>query len=102
MIRRPPRSTLFPYTTLFRSLKECTQRRIPPAYRQLPKEICCIQDEATRVPHKLQDARRHQLLQQALLSILLYHSSYCSDFYRSFSFFYNSRLELPLILKVAS
>jgi len=22
MIRRPPRSTLFPYTTLFRSLKE--------------------------------------------------------------------------------
>src|SRR5690242_21619317 len=24
MIRRPPRSTLFPYTTLFRSLKEST------------------------------------------------------------------------------
>src|SRR3712207_8159393 len=23
MIRRPPRSTLFPYTTLFRSAKEC-------------------------------------------------------------------------------
>src|SRR2546430_9720896 len=23
MIRRPPRSTLFPYTTLFRSVKEC-------------------------------------------------------------------------------
>src|SRR5438876_4228981 len=23
MIRRPPRSTLFPYTTLFRSLREC-------------------------------------------------------------------------------
>src|SRR5260370_9433473 len=23
MIRRPPRSTLFPYTTLFRSLAEC-------------------------------------------------------------------------------
>src|SRR2546426_6857955 len=27
MIRRPPRSTLFPYTTLFRSLP----RRLPPA-----------------------------------------------------------------------
>src|SRR2546429_5283195 len=25
MIRRPPRSTLFPYTTLFRSLARCTQ-----------------------------------------------------------------------------
>src|SRR4030066_229539 len=27
MIRRPPRSTLFPYTTLFRSLRETQQRR---------------------------------------------------------------------------
>src|SRR5438132_6670309 len=26
MIRRPPRSTLFPYTTLFRSLSELMQR----------------------------------------------------------------------------
>src|SRR3712207_8718007 len=26
MIRRPPRSTLFPYTTLFRSLAELTDR----------------------------------------------------------------------------
>src|SRR5476649_315979 len=31
MIRRPPRSTLFPYTTLFRSLREHTPllRRVP-------------------------------------------------------------------------
>src|SRR2546430_9468584 len=28
MIRRPPRSTLFPYTTLFRSLKRSTARKI--------------------------------------------------------------------------
>src|SRR5256885_11119288 len=27
MIRRPPRSTLFPYTTLFRSRRKHTQRR---------------------------------------------------------------------------
>src|SRR5258708_31041726 len=27
MIRRPPRSTLFPYTTLFRSLPEHSKRR---------------------------------------------------------------------------
>src|SRR2546427_8833650 len=27
MIRRPPRSTLFPYTTLFRSFPERTKRR---------------------------------------------------------------------------
>src|SRR3712207_7125282 len=28
MIRRPPRSTLFPYTTLFRSVQEAAQARI--------------------------------------------------------------------------
>src|SRR2546422_6924580 len=28
MIRRPPRSTLFPYTTLFRSLFECLVERL--------------------------------------------------------------------------
>src|SRR3712207_7762485 len=28
MIRRPPRSTLFPYTTLFRSLIEFDRRRV--------------------------------------------------------------------------
>src|SRR3712207_8787097 len=33
MIRRPPRSTLFPYTTLFRSLSE-TSVRIPQATSQ--------------------------------------------------------------------
>src|SRR5258708_19827260 len=29
MIRRPPRSTLFPYTTLFRSVHRCPQRQLP-------------------------------------------------------------------------
>src|SRR2546421_8233431 len=29
MIRRPPRSTLFPYTTLFRSCSSCSSRRLP-------------------------------------------------------------------------
>src|SRR5258708_21505270 len=29
MIRRPPRSTLFPYTTLFRSLFQRTDRKAP-------------------------------------------------------------------------
>src|SRR3712207_9019494 len=33
MIRRPPRSTLFPYTTLFRSLLPCQ-----PAYPRSPLE----------------------------------------------------------------
>src|SRR2546430_11120749 len=41
MIRRPPRSTLFPYTTLFRS-------RRPDLHEQLT-EGCCVRDRALRV-----------------------------------------------------
>src|ERR1017187_10662035 len=39
MIRRPPRSTLFPYTTLFRSVAspEHGPLREPPWYRTLPR-----------------------------------------------------------------
>src|SRR5438034_7340641 len=36
MIRRPPRSTLFPYTTLFRSVREARQRV---AHRQEPQPL---------------------------------------------------------------
>src|SRR5258708_28902012 len=35
MIRRPPRSTLFPYTTLFRSPQHLVRPRQPPTRRQL-------------------------------------------------------------------
>src|SRR5574341_1399217 len=39
MIRRPPRSTLFPYTTLFRSLKrdEATEERV--SYEDMRKKL---------------------------------------------------------------
>src|SRR2546430_12500488 len=36
MIRRPPRSTLFPYTTLFRSPRSPTPDRRPPASGRSP------------------------------------------------------------------
>src|SRR5476649_2159257 len=35
MIRRPPRSTLFPYTTLFRSGGGVVERELPPGGRRL-------------------------------------------------------------------
>src|SRR5256885_6613080 len=38
MIRRPPRSTLFPYTTLFRSSHRPARRRSPRRLRQPPVE----------------------------------------------------------------
>src|SRR2546422_8193968 len=36
MIRRPPRSTLFPYTTLFRSVTRGDQRRVLAGKRRRP------------------------------------------------------------------
>src|SRR2546430_3587630 len=38
MIRRPPRSTLFPYTTLFRS---CTPRLLGQATKRLQRFVIC-------------------------------------------------------------
>src|SRR5258708_30734502 len=39
MIRRPPRSTLFPYTTLFRSCTPPTLQHSPPASAQLAASV---------------------------------------------------------------
>src|SRR5438105_5441612 len=38
MLRRPPRSTLFPYTTLFRSLADAPDR--PDRARRLRERLC--------------------------------------------------------------
>src|SRR5438876_2799746 len=43
MIRRPPRSTLFPYTTLFRSLVERLRSGFSPA-RDWPQLVHCATD----------------------------------------------------------
>src|SRR5437868_10394559 len=44
MIRRPPRSTLFPYTTLFRSHRRTPMRRRPNAiFSQLPGGVAEIE-----------------------------------------------------------
>src|SRR5258708_19158647 len=45
MIRRPPRSTLFPYTTLFRS--RCRPGRPFPARRRGPRPPCGRSEEHT-------------------------------------------------------
>src|SRR5256885_11764265 len=43
MIRRPPRSTLFPYTTLFRSAyRDCVGRCCCPSSRVVRRESNCI------------------------------------------------------------
>src|SRR2546430_2876630 len=54
MIRRPPRSTLFPYTTLFRSMKTATIALLmlltTAAYAQGSKRVTATQDrKSTRL-----------------------------------------------------
>src|SRR3712207_8702026 len=46
MIRRPPRSTLFPYTTLFRSLAEPSRSGLPAPLRRTPEQL---REELTEV-----------------------------------------------------
>src|SRR3712207_7002454 len=47
MIRRPPRSTLFPYTTLFRSYAEWARRR-PVRILDARAPLATIEDEVRR------------------------------------------------------
>src|SRR5438132_7985307 len=44
MIRRPPRSTLFPYTTLFRSVRRVSADDV----REICEVRCVLECEATR------------------------------------------------------
>src|SRR3712207_7286287 len=48
MIRRPPRSTLFPYTTLFRSkYPEIKIWLVPPCYNRFYQAVICKRDQAS-------------------------------------------------------
>src|SRR4051812_49760069 len=69
MIRRPPRSTLFPYTTLFRSnQKELTkmqldnQKEIAEMQNETQKEIAGIQSATSRQNTKDQVYAQNEML----------------------------------------
>src|SRR2546423_5105287 len=49
MIRRPPRSTLFPYTTLFRSWRVAAATSHIARHRQLPKRPSLISQRLRRI-----------------------------------------------------
>src|SRR5688572_31499128 len=63
MIRRPPRSTLFPYTTLFRSIERLYRRRVPHdkvLSPELGRTMCQISREIRR-PIAILLSRRGQV-----------------------------------------
>src|SRR2546425_8306567 len=54
MIRRPPRSTLFPYTTLFRSLVQAIDHAADPVFGHLRVDLARQLDESRAIvegPH---------------------------------------------------
>src|SRR3712207_7028390 len=57
MIRRPPRSTLFPYTTLFRSL----DRFHPPGHAHPHVRVGVARRVGRLVQERLVDPRRHRV-----------------------------------------
>src|SRR3712207_7592968 len=56
MIRRPPRSTLFPYTTLFRS--DDAAQHLRPAPRQLELADADVRPHVGRAGHQVRVARQ--------------------------------------------
>src|SRR2546426_5003497 len=60
MIRRPPRSTLFPYTTLFRSLSRGAVRHRPRACPPRPPAAGRHAQDGARVPQALRLVRSEE------------------------------------------
>src|SRR2546429_4165733 len=79
MIRRPPRSTLFPYTTLFRSLGVAgPPRLLPPASANAPATVASRSEEHTSelqsrlhlVCRLLLEKKKKRFLVSAYMSLL--------------------------------
>src|SRR5437660_7262294 len=60
MLRRPPRSTLFPYTTLFRSLKGCVDLEEGGAFYKRCREYVEQENKTTRAFYRLYDPPRSE------------------------------------------
>src|SRR5687767_15325021 len=55
MIRRPPRSTLFPYTTLFRSKFRCPKKRFRCKPRRRRRQASAMKSEFHRVQERSEE-----------------------------------------------
>src|SRR5258708_16766516 len=65
MIRRPPRSTLFPYTTLFRSLRDCVTHHAVEPNRCKDQRHCAERAQKQHREPLLSHRFRQHLLQRS-------------------------------------
>src|SRR3712207_8131784 len=65
MIRRPPRSTLFPYTTLFRSLEDMMP--LPPRQMEPPSDQRFLTPSQAAAQLHCSRSHVHVLIQQGVL-----------------------------------
>src|SRR2546426_6727154 len=82
MIRRPPRSTLFPYTTLFRSRVRCTffgqvcrENFFPQEFD--PKRIAGIQSNRSLVDFLISDARDRKSTRLNSSHLVISYAVFC-------------------------
>src|SRR5260370_14961576 len=68
MIRRPPRSTLFPYTTLFRSMAAITHRQ--PAHEFRLREFSSRKERAISAERSVLDRKKHTSELQSHLNLV--------------------------------
>src|SRR5574340_1843206 len=79
MIRRPPRSTLFPYTTLFRSVKRSQTERITVKIDKSSKPLPARSEEHTSELQSPKDLVCRLLLEKKNAVMRFFLSCFCSD-----------------------
>src|SRR2546430_15093526 len=82
MIRRPPRSTLFPYTTLFRSRQLAADEDVDVANINAPEQIV-ISGELAKVEAAVGVAKEYGIRRATMLNVAgAYHSRLMESAYR--------------------
>src|SRR5947208_16847295 len=69
MIRRPPRSTLFPYTTLFRSIKCACAGCLRRCYGWRSSRLCCPPPPPSRDRKSTRLNSSHQIISYAVFCL---------------------------------
>src|SRR2546426_3241528 len=101
MIRRPPRSTLFPYTTLFRSILAIGSDMA--VGRQFAKKVCGVQDlrMVRRTPRSEEHTSELQSPCNLVCRLLLEKKRKSANTLRANAPSHHSQSEAPLLGPVA-